>query len=217
MPRTDQQILTVLQYAAMESPDLGATWPSGLWTREEVLAYLNERQNRFLKATLIQLGVTQTDNLNPIPARQSIIPLPPDWIATVSVYWTGSDGTTRELVRADSFEADHGDPLWTTTAGTPLFYLDYAQPTLQLRIGPIPDQPGLINLLYVPMAEALTGDGDVNAQLPDEFVDAALKYGPLADMFTKDGRGKNPEKAAYCEDRFHLGIEAAAIILAGRT
>ena len=77
-----------------------------------------------------------------ILARQSHFALPPDWIATVSVVWTGVDGTIRELVRADSFEIDHGDPSWTTTAATPLVYLDYAQPTLQLQIGPIPDVAG---------------------------------------------------------------------------
>lgn len=214
MPRTDQQLLETLQYAAMEAPDLGATWPSGLWTRDEILSYLNERQSRFLKASLIQLGIaTHTGIL----ARQAIITLPPDWIATVSVVWYGDDGQVKELVRSDSFEIDHGQVDWTITADTPLVYLDYSTPTLQLQIGPLPDVGGQIQLLYVAQGAPLTGDGDTILSLPDEFAEAAAKYGPLADMFGKDGRGKNPEKAGYAQSRYQLGLDAAAIILRGRT
>lgn len=211
--RLDTQLLTMLQYAVMEAPDSGATWPSGLWSRSEVLDYLNERQNRFLKSSLIQLGVA---NITGLLVRQSTIVLPQDWLATVSVVWTGEDGTQRELIRADSFELDHGQVDWTTTARTPLVYLDYAAPSLQMILGPVPDQAGSVELLYVPTAETLTGDGDVIYQLPDEFADAAGKYGPLADMFRKDGRGRNPEKASYCELRYQLGLDAAAIIVNGR-
>lgn len=214
MARTDQQLLETLQYAAFEAPDLGATWPSGLWTRSEVLDYLNERQSRFLKASLIQLGIA---NSAPVLARQSVVALPSDWIATLSVVWYGSDGQVRELIRSDTFELDHGEVSWTTTAATPLAYMDYATPTLQIQIGPLPAIAGTLQFLYVAQGDPLTGDGDTIASLPDEFVDAALKYGPLADMFAKEGRGKSPQKAGYAASRYQLALDAAAIIISGRT
>lgn len=223
--RTDLDLLTMLQYAVMEAPDQGQTWPSQLWSKAEVLDYVNEREARFCKVALFQLGLVALPALTDvpgevptIPARTSIVALPADWIATVSVVWTGEDGTERELVRVDTFEADHGQVDWTTTAETPWFYMDYATPTLQLQIGPIPDVAGRLALLYVPNPVTLTGDPDAPEPypLPDEFADAAGKYGPLADMFAKDGRGRVPDKAAYCEARYQLGLDCAAIILGGR-
>jgi hypothetical protein len=210
----DTNLLETIQYATMEAPDLGATWPSGLWTRQEVLDLINERQARFLKASLIQLALAE---IPAVLAGQTVIALPTDWIATVSVVWEGADGTVVELIRSDTFEADHGMPGWTITgAVAPLVYMDYATPTLQLQIGPAPQFNGVVQLLYVAQPATITGDGDTYLSLPPEFAAAAAKYGPLADLFAKQGRGKNPEKAAYAESRYALGLQAAAIILDGR-
>ncbi len=206
----DQDLFSAVQDVLMEPTDGGQTFPSGLWTRTEVLARANERQNRLLKSTLLQVGSAD------IPATAGVVryALPDDWLTTVSVVWIGSDGTIRELTRSDSFEADHGSPQWTTTRATPLFYMDEDSPLLTIQIGPPPDLNGTLQLLYIPQGAPLTGLGELTA-VPDEFVLPVLKYGLLADLFGKDGRGKNPEKAAYAEQRFALGIELAGIILRG--
>lgn len=212
-PWTDQAILTAIQYVLMEPPDGGATWPSGLWTRTEVLTILQEREAAFLKASGILVG---TARLGPITPGQTRLALPDDWIGTVGAVWEGEDGTLRPLTRSDSFALDHGDSAWAIARDTPLVYADYATPMLELQIGPAPDVPGWVQLRYVAQGAPLDGSGEV-LTLPDPYVDAAYKYGTLADLFGKDGRGENPEKAAYCELRFRLGVDAARLILTGWT
>lgn len=210
---TDVEILNALQDALMEPRDDGATWPSGLWTAAEVLAALNERQNRFLKTTLLQVGLAELTGL----AGVATYALPDDWLTTVGVFWRGTTDTQwTPLERADSFEMDHGVPTWTTTRAVPLVYMDEDSPLLQIRIGPLPDTDGRLLLFYIPQGADLDGSGEVFT-LPNEYVHAAGKYGTLADLLGKDGRGANPEKAAYCEGRYRLAQQMATIVLNGWT
>jgi len=218
---TDAQILDEIQSVLLEPRDQGATFPSGLWTAAEVLHRLNERTNRFLKQTKLLISVAQLPLLpqggSPVPkvpVGTSVVTLPQDWLLTADLVWRGDDGTIRSLVRADSFELDHGEPLWPNTYGTPGYYLDYDSPVLQVKIAPPPDVPGTLELLYVAQGEDLDGSG-IEINCVAEFTAAASKYGTLADLFGKDGRGKSPERAQYCEQRYVLGQEIAEILLTG--
>ncbi len=206
---TDQELMETLQYALMEPPDAGATWPSGLWTREEVLARMNERQNRFLKSSQVMVGMAEI----PILAGVATVALPEDWLITQDVVWTGAvTGTIRPLMRSDQFQADHAETSWPITQGLPAVYFDYDQPMLQIRVSPAPTEAGTLLLLYIPQGAAFDGTGELPS-LADEFVDAACKYGPLADLLAKDGRGASLDRAGYAESRFQLGLAAAQVIL----
>src|SRR5690242_2578855 len=125
----DTDILSQIQTVLMEPPDGGVTIPSGLWTSTELVNRLNERSNRFLKGTRILVGEAAPIQ---VTAGQSRFDLPQDWLTTLTVLWTGQDGTTNELVRVDSFEADHGYSPWETTRATPAFYMDEDAPLLSL-------------------------------------------------------------------------------------
>lgn len=211
MSTPDVAILTDLQYALVEPPDGGAAWPSGLWTREEVLAACTQRQDRFLFDALPLVKVSAPI---PIVATQHRFDLPQDWIRTVSVVWYGTDGTVRELPRSDSFETDHAIPTWEATdTAYPLVYTDNDTPLLQGQIAPAPTGTGTLVLLYVPASTPLTGSG-TPIDLPDIYAHA-VKYGALADLLGKDGRGMDPSRAAYCEQRFGLAVEIARLILKG--
>lgn len=206
----DQDALTALQYTLLEPPDGGATFPSGLWTRAEVLAAMNERQNRFLKATQMQVGIAVID----APAGQTRFTLPQDWLTTMSLFWKGDDGVWRLLDRSDSFEADHGLPTWPVTAGVPALYMDEEAPVLLVQVAPAPTVHGTLTLLYVPQGSTLDGTGEVLV-LPDEYAASVEKYGVCADLFGKDGRGKNPERAAYGQFRYQLAEDMAKILIKG--
>jgi len=206
---TDQDILTDLQNALMEPPDNGATWPSDLWEKAEVLARMNERQNRFLKAALLHVGMASI----PIAANVSTVALPQDWLVTQDVVWTGTASqTVRSLVRADQFQADHAHPDWTITGGVPLVYFDHDQPLLELRIAPTPLEAGTLLLFYIPQGDEVDGSGML-LSVADEFADSAVKFGALADLLLKEGRGRSPDRAGYAESRFALGVEVADLIL----
>lgn len=209
---TDQALLTEIQDALLEPPDGGATWPSGLWTQAEVLAAMNERQNRFLKSALLLVGLADLPPTPPFPAGQHRIDLPEDWLATLSVVWEGADGTLKEIPRGDTFEMDHGLQTWENERGTPALYTDEETPNLLLCLAPAPNVSGIVHLTYVPQGAPLDGTGE-SLTVPGEFAHAASKYGPLADLLGKDGRGRNPQKAAYCETRYQLGLDCANLIL----
>lgn len=208
MAFTDQQIMTQIQNVVIEPPDGGVTWPSGLWSANEVISYLDQRQNRFLKDTHFQFGIANITATQ----GQELYDLPDDWINTIRVLWIAPDGTTTELPRSDVWEADYGIPTWSYVQGTPKIFYDGGKP-ITIRIMPIPDTNGTLQVHYVPYAALLTGAGEIFT-LPDEFV-PPVKYGALADMFTKVGRANDPVRAEYCDKRYQLGIEIARLLVGG--
>jgi hypothetical protein len=191
----------------IEPPDGGQTWPSGLWSLAEVVNYLNQRQNLFLKYTQLQFGMANIPAVN----GTATYDLPDDWITTVRVVWVALDGSTRELGKSDYWEADNGIPSWTQTDGTPLLYYDGGKP-ITITVMPAPDADGTIFIEYVPYAALLDGTGEIMT-LPDEFV-PSIKYGVMADMLTKVARSQDP-RADYCNQRFQLGIELARLLVGG--
>jgi hypothetical protein len=203
-------MLSRVQVALIEPANGGQSWPSGLWGRDEVISVANQRQDQFLKDTLLLGGIA---TIAAIGIGTTRVTLPADWLRTLSVVWRGDDGTVRELMRSDSFEADHTIDDWETTDGTPLVYSEYETPNLQMLIMPGPAVDGDLELLYVPIGTELNGNGELLI-VPDEL-EHAVRYGMLADLLSKDGRGKDPARAAYCEQRFQLGIDLTRIVIEG--
>jgi len=211
MAVTDRALLEEIQYTVIEAPDLGATWASGLWTVTEVLAYANQRQYRFMKDTEIVLS---TSSITANTGAGNSFALPTDWISTYRAGWKQST-TYRPLQRSDTWQADHAIPTWEATAGTPKLFMDAETPTLTIQIAPAPDTNGTIELIYVALTTLLDRSG-VNLTVPDEFA-PYIKWGILADMLSKVGRGQDLDRAGYCEQRFSEGIALAQTLIGDRT
>ena len=211
MSTTDQTLLQQLQYALIEAPDGGQSWLSGLWTRDEILAACNQRQDRLLFDTLL---IVKDNTYLPVGIGVTVVALPADWLRTIFVLWLGDDGVNRELQRADSFEADHAISTWQSTNALPLVYMDDDRPgSLTIRIAPGPTTTGNLYLVYVAAGTALNGNG-VSLTVPDELAHA-VKYGVLASLLSKDGRGRDEARAAYCQSRVDLAVQATDLILKG--
>lgn len=208
----DQALLTQLQYALLEEPDGGQSWPSGLWTRDEVVQLLTERQDRLQKDAQVLISLASPNLTVAIGAKR--IALPVDCILPLVVVWRGSNGIVRELLRADSFEADHLIPTWElTNASYPLVYMQADALQNQIQIAPGPTVAGEIELLYLPTGTALTGNG-VSLIVPDDLT-PILKYAVLQDQLSKDGRGQDLQRAQYCGERYQLGVEAIRLMIDG--
>jgi len=141
------------------------------------------------------------------------IPVPTDWIATLAAVWRLANGTRIPLTPADAFEVDLMIPTWEATPATPLVILDGDDGTLTIRLAPVPDADGTLELLYVALPTPANGSG-VPLSLPDEILDG-IRYGTLADLLSKVGRGNDPLRAAYGQERFELGELVTEIILGG--
>lgn len=207
---TDQQLLQEIQLAVLEPADGGASWPSEVWTRDEVLGYLNGGIWQLLKDT--ELQVTRTELA--VAGSATSIALPADWIATCSGVWR--DGTTNvrtPLGPVGAFEGDAALPGWEATGGLPLGLVDLDSATLTLRLIPTPLSAGTLELLYVARTAAMTGAG-VTLPIPDDYL-SGVKYSTLGMMLRKVGRLLDPERAAYCEQRYDLVVAVTGIILGG--
>lgn len=205
----DQEVLDEIQRAVLESPDSGATWPSGLWTLAEVLNYLNERQDRFLKETVL---ITSWLDLNPVTANQAAQNLPDGWLATrLAFYDDGAE--TRPLQRFSREEADAMLPGWETDYGIPLGYISEERATRQVLLVPPPDEAGILHLFAALVGNPMDQSG-IDLTIPDEFA-PYLYYGVLADMFAKQGRAFDPARRDYCEARFQEGVALAQALLRG--
>lgn len=214
MSTFDTSLFNEIQYHLLEPTiDGGVTWASGLWTAAEVLDYANQRQYRFMKDTLLMMAYARIATT----AGSTAVILPDDWIESYRADWKHSTtGVITELPRSSTWEIDHTARDWAlSNAPRPLLFTDAESPTLQARAVPAASVNGEILLLYVSLTAVLTGAGEIFT-VPDEFV-PAIKYGVLADMLSKVGRAQDPARAEYCESRYEEGVEAARLVLEGRT
>lgn len=203
MAVTDQTILSEIQRVTLENTgDSGATWPTGMWTQVEVVGYLNQRQNRFLAAT----GLFWTRTETAITTGQAAQANPASWVATVFVAYKTGAGLYRELPKLDAFELDLILPTWPgASAAAPKGYYEVDGATLTTFVAPIPTDGGsALERYYVALGTAL-GVAGQNFSVADEFV-PTIKYGALADMFSKVGPVANPVLAQACEARWQEGV-----------
>jgi len=206
---TDQQLLTELQYALLEPPDGGASWPSEVWTRAEVLDAVSAAIRALLRDTHLLTQRTEIAVL----ANATSVALPADWLATALVVWRTAANVRVPLGPIDETEADLGLPAWETTVGRPIGFADMDSSTLTFRLVPTPDANGTVELLYIPRPADITGAGGT-LPVPDEFA-SAEKYGALSTLLSKVGRLQDPDRAAYCDQRVAVAETAAEILLSG--
>ena len=202
---TDQDVLDQLQRAVVEgppAPDLGVSWPSGLWTPEEVVGYLDQRQQRLLQETLVIAGWLQ----QALIPNQPIQPLPESWLATQHAM-VEYNGMTTPIDPASRPNADLEVYGWQQQMARPLAYVEIQTGTLSWEMIPTPLAGGLLHLFGTWLATTLDGTG-ITIAVPEDLV-PYLYYGTLADMFGKQGRAYNKPLHDYCEERWQEGIAVA--------
>jgi len=210
---TDSAVLSEVQSHLVETIDGGVTWSSGFWTTQEVIDYSNQRQRQFLRDSLILIDRTSLVTI-PNVLRH---PLPQDWVATQRVVFKDSatPANYTHVPRSDNYESDLAIPTWPyNQAQLPSAYSDGDQATLTLETFPAVNVPGQLQILFVKLSTTLSNAGAVDYTVPDEFV-PSIKWGIMADMLGKVGRGHDPQRSGFCEQRYQEGVEAARVILGG--
>lgn len=209
---TDLDILKACEYALLENGDAnadGTAFLTSTWTPAKLTAWMNDRQNRFLKETAAIITRT-TQGATALQNRYSA---PTSSVILTRLSWTNADSDTVALTQADAWQLDNGNHQWQTDAGTPIAWGQSINPTLTYDIAPAPADVGTIGILYVALGTTLTGAGVV-LSVPDEWA-PFVKWGVLADALAADGQGCDPERAAYCEQRFSEGVELARVMMRG--
>lgn len=207
---TDQALLTEIQYALLEPPDGGQTWPSEAWTRDEVLGNLNSNTWNWLRDTH---GIVTPTTIAVVVASLGVVILPSDWLATCACVWRTAAGARTPLGPVDRFEGDLALPSWELTAGSPLGYDEFEADTLTLQLIPRPAADGVLELLYVARPASLQGAG-ATIPVPEEFC-SGIKYGTLGMLLRRVSRLLDPQRATYCERRYELTVLLTKILLNG--
>ena len=197
----DTAFLTEIQYGVIEAPDAGATFPSGLWTAAEVLAYLNQRQQRFVRSTRIYIGFANVA----VAGSTSRVDLQAEGLEDVGqivrVVWETAAGAKVELPASDMFAADAYDRTWSVDEQPqPLAHNVTDVPTLTVLLIPTPSAAGTLWVSFVPTAPTVDRSGQP-LTVPVEFA-LGLKWGVFADMLGKPGTSHDPQRAAYAEARY---------------
>lgn len=208
---TDRELTYEIQLHMLEPPDAAGVFLSEKWTREEVLALLNQVQRQFINDTLLVLKLDAVPTL----AGQLRNALPADWVATRRAAWAPSTlgSVYVEVPKGSGWEADHDASAraWpTATAERPQLYMDAELPHLEFQLAPPPAADGTLELLYAALSAVMTGEG-VSLVVPDEFAHV-IKYGAMAIMLNKRGDAYDPERAAYCQSRYDEGVAAANLL-----
>jgi len=208
----DQDLLSEVQYALLEPVvDGGQTWASEVWEREDVLASYNAAIWSLLRDTH---AIVSFVTIPQAAAANGIVALPADWMATVAVGYLDSVTQARTpLPPTDRFEADLGSPQWEDTPGTPLAYNEQEGDTQQLTLVPANAADGTVDLLYIARPPASTGEGAL-IPLPEELC-SGVKYKLLGFLLQTVGRLIDPDRSAYCSQRYDLAITVTKILLTG--
>lgn len=210
----DQTLLSMVQSLLAEPMDGGRTWPSGMWSAEEVLDYLNDAQLDLVATTglILKHG---TVACVPHILRHD---LPQDLVQIIRLAWIrGTDGRRFPLDRSDIWELDaaqfSGIGNWRTEARIPGLYTTGDLPTRTVQIAPAATVPGSLEILYVSVPAPFSGLGSP----PDVPNDAsvALTWLTIRQALIKEGRGKDPGRAQLADGIATVATEAIKTMLKG--
>lgn len=185
---------------------------SSMWSRDQIIQYLNDRQRRFINES----GITAAVMYQAGQAEQPRYSLPDNLVDIRRVAWANSADPMAytELPRADGWELDHGRTNWpSASAQSPEVYLEDHLPSLTIAVEPAPTDVGEMELIAVTQGTQVDGSG-VLLSVPDDFT-PYLAWGVRADMLAGEFEGNDPVRAAHCESRFAEGIELARILVSG--
>jgi len=95
-------------------------------------------------------------------------------------------------------------------AGTPLAYLLSTQPPISFDTDVPPAYAGNYELLTVEAGATLSVSTPSALSIPDDWTHV-IKWGALADLLSRESNAKDIPRAAYCEQRYRLGLVTLSI------
>jgi len=199
----DDALLSVIQRHVQEPVvDGGRTWQLGLWSREEVIAYLAASEKAFIQRTHTIVGWQLQDYSGGAGATT----LDPEVLEVLSAA-AQHGGRQTPLPLISRHEADQVYPNWPNLTGRPRAAIPGEMGTATLTLVPPPDAAGQLHLLVIPLPEPISGDGD--PLTVGDLWEPFLIAGALARMFAKPGQAYNPQRRDQAAAIFEFGVSLA--------
>ncbi len=212
---TDREAVNLIQYHLQEHVNdfsVSFFWVgTEMFTMDDVVQALQRRLNRFLFET----GVVVQESQQSISAGNGRVSLSQAFIDIVRAAWVqlgslGAESRISRIRRIDESTAGKQSRRWSVDAGTPVSFSLIVSPNLQIQLVPHPIANGQLHLLTVNTNTALDVATGVTINLPNDLV-SAVRWGALADLLGKEGQAEDPDRSAYCEQRYREGVELAKI------
>jgi hypothetical protein len=215
---TDEDLYVLMQYHLLEPPN-GATVPwagSAQFTLADFTAAVQRRRDELLSTC----SITTTRRTTPAVAGRITLSdrvidvrrmayLPNSLFSqSNSIVWP--EDTWGE----DSFQVGH----LQLPAGVPETYLLSTQPPLNFDTNRPPAYAGDYELLTIDAGPDLVAGTPQTLLTPDDWT-PILKWGALADLLSRESNSRDALRAAYCEQRYRMGLKllmSAPALLAAR-
>lgn len=188
-------------------------FPAGTWIGTDkfdmpsILKAIEEARDQFLYATNTIVNITTQSIVSPPSVGRMV--LTNENISDIRrIDWfSKTDNKYRQLWREDEFALLSTAVTWDTTADEPYAYSIAVTDNLTIQLAPIPINGGTLEMLTVDNGGDLAGTGTV-LQIPTDF-SWAIKYGALSILLNEDGQVRDPERVAYCQQRWQEALALA--------
>jgi hypothetical protein len=204
---TLDRMVREIQYILLETANgIAGTGMSGQITVSSILTALRDARNRFVQDAKFPITYHTAPFATPNPS--GMIPISDNSVFLHRACWKDYRGVWTPLWREDTWAADHGSPLWTTTPGTPQKYSEAENAPLVMQLIPPPATVGSIEALTVDSLDLNLTDPAALFEVPDEWAHA-IKYAALAELLSSAGQISDPVRAEYCDKRYEQYVEFA--------
>lgn len=206
---TDQQLYTIMEYHLLEPvagnfPAVGTSWTgSKQFTVQDLINAVQRRRDEILSVS----GCTITRRtVAAVPGRLSLPDTVIDIRRGVFIPNTGF-GSPSPLWMDDVWaEQAYENSYLQSPPGTPQIMSVSSQPPLSFDVDIQPNVPGNYELLTIEAGGALSVLAANTLLIPDDWT-WVLKWGALADLFSRESNGKDELRSQYCEARYRQGLE----------
>ena len=202
---TDAYLYTVAQYHLLEPPTGNGTWTgTNQFSLADFTQALQRRRDQVLQATDCNVGPFSTTlELNPNTNR---VLLPDNVLDMRRVRYVPVQGDPATLFRADGLAFEYFTNGFEQTTGQPLEWDVLASPQLAVTFDAMANQPNSLDCLAILAGPSIAPPTASPLLIPDDW-SWVLKWGMMADLLSKETESIDPQRAAYCLQRFEEGLK----------
>ena len=182
------------------------SFPSGAWTRDEMIGYLNYAERDFL----IKTGAVKYDVSITLPPGTGILLDRPD--NTMDIERVSLDG--RRLLRQSSMNLELEDRNWrSNSTGKPSYWHEDNMSMSNIELNKIPAIGGVLRVFsgYLPNPYTVIYE---DLHLADHW-EPYLRWGVLAICLIKDSEDQDVARAEYAKQRYMVGVQLAQRLVKG--
>lgn len=202
---TAEDLYTLMEYSLLEPAVGSAAWTgSAQFTVNDLIQAVQRRRDELLSLT----SITTTRRTTPaVAGRISLsdrvidvrrLAYLPDAIFSRSPSTVWPDDAWAE----QSFQPGY----LQNPPGTPEQYLQTTEPPITFVTDRDPAYGGDYEVLTIDAGPVLVASGLETLSIPDDWTHV-LRWGALADLLNRESNSRDPLRAAYCEQRYRMGIK----------